>query len=649
MPRWTERAPAWMIARMNDAAVRALADSAARTLAALGDFPPTRSVHPDAATLAAPSIEPRTPTLPQVAISTEGSEAQADLVALRVIGEGGMGIVELARQRSLDREVAIKRVKNGVANESGVVSLLSEAKTTGALEHPSIVPVHALGRDRDGAPLMVMKKIEGVSFKALLADPEHPHWRHAHGDRLARVVSIVQRVCDAVAFAHSRGVIHRDIKPENVMLGEFGEVYLLDWGIAIEKDKPLPKTAIAGTPSYMAPEMLAPESGHIDERSDVFLLGATLHEAIAGAPPYSGPSLLSVLHAVAFAEPPSYGDDVPPELAAITKRAMHRDRDQRFASAFELQRALERFLQHRAAAALLSAAQDRLHALERATTEKDVAAAHVHTLFHECRFAFEQAAREWPDDEGAQAGRRRCLELMFRWEIAREDRDAAAALFEALESPPALATVLAELEERLAAAASERDRLSRLDQEMDFEVGGRQRTVALRIMAALLAVAAVGVSSAVISGLAQPSVRLMVLTTAVGLSGALAIGWRVRKALFANRINRQFVLTIAATAAIIVVHRLVGLSTGETIADLASADALIGATALVTLALTVRRVYLVGAILFTAASVVVKLLPEVSIVPMIGAATLTLATVLAAPRSLQKPLLTTVSRVPRAT
>jgi serine/threonine-protein kinase len=204
-----------------------------------------------------------------------------------LLGVGGMGEVYAGVQRSLGRSVALKFVNGADASmeREARAGLLREARVTGRLEHPNIVTVHVLGVDEQGTPVMVMKRIEGVSWRALLRDPAHPQWRRwetLHRDALESHVSVLPSVCDALEYAHERRMIHRDIKPENVMFGPFGEVCLLDWGIALELDAPNAHPSIVGTPSFMAPEMVDDALGTVSERTDVFLLGATLHYVLTG-------------------------------------------------------------------------------------------------------------------------------------------------------------------------------------------------------------------------------------------------------------------------------------------------------------------------------------------------------------------------------
>jgi serine/threonine-protein kinase len=291
----------------------------ARTLAAPSDAPPART----------PSFT--APPLPSISLDLSSPGAVAaggglddpsgpDLLVLDTLGEGGMGRVLLARQRSLARDVAVKVLKPETADADGALSLLREAVVMGGVEHPNIVPVHALGRDDRGHPVLVMKRIEGTSWRALLDDDAHPTWTAllaAHGDRVSAHLEVLMRVADAAHFAHARGVIHRDIKPENVMVGAFGEVYLVDWGIAIRVGRTQPDGdgafRIRGTPAYMAPEMIGGDPTRLDARTDVYLLGATLHEVLTRTPRHRGARRpLQRRHARRPRPPPGERAGLPP-------------------------------------------------------------------------------------------------------------------------------------------------------------------------------------------------------------------------------------------------------------------------------------------------------------------------------------------------
>jgi serine/threonine-protein kinase len=210
------------------------------------------------------------------------------------LGEGGMGEVVAALDQDIGREVAIKRLRPEVRGQADVARFVDEIRIVGALEHPNIVPIHDVGVDEGGALYFVMRKVQGQTLESIIeklaaGDPlAHAHWT------FERRVHLFRQLLDAVAFAHGRGFVHRDIKPANVMVGHFGEVFLMDWGIAKpvkEADharahldapkKPERFTtthvgAIVGTPAYMSPEQARGEA--VDVRSDIYSLSVLLHE-----------------------------------------------------------------------------------------------------------------------------------------------------------------------------------------------------------------------------------------------------------------------------------------------------------------------------------------------------------------------------------
>ena len=183
---------------------------------------------------------PRISLTPPVDDSEAKAEVHRDLVVTGLLGEGGMGRVLLAHQASLGRDVAVK-VPRGNASQGTINALVSEAKTTGGLEHPGVIPVYSLASDAQGHPALVMKRVDGVSWSMLLRSSDDPAWDRlgsGGGDRVDAHVELLRQVCNAIAYAHRKGVLHRDIKPSNVLIGEFGEVYVADWGIAIRKVEP---------------------------------------------------------------------------------------------------------------------------------------------------------------------------------------------------------------------------------------------------------------------------------------------------------------------------------------------------------------------------------------------------------------------------
>jgi tetratricopeptide (TPR) repeat protein len=223
------------------------------------------------------------------------------------LGVGGMGEVYRFADDALRRDLAIKVLKDELRGDADAEErFLREARLAGSLQHPGVVPIHQLSRLADGRPCYTMKLVRGRTLADLLhEEPDGP-------ERLPRLLSILEKVCQAVAYAHSKHVIHRDLKPSNVMVGEFGEVQVMDWGLAKELShtEPAPPTeateevetaawtdegeglsragSALGTPAYMPPEQAAGDWEIVDERADVFALGAILCEMLTGRPPYHG-------------------------------------------------------------------------------------------------------------------------------------------------------------------------------------------------------------------------------------------------------------------------------------------------------------------------------------------------------------------------
>lgn len=301
-----------------------------------------------------------------------------------VLGRGGMATVYEGTQPSLARRVAVK-VPIGDTDERQIAAMVAEAMVTAHLEHPGIVPVHALEADADGTLRLVIKRIEGRSWASML---DALPGGGCPADRLPEHLRIWLKIGEALSFAHSRGVVHRDVKPENVMVGAFGEVYLLDWGIAAAFSPTAPghiprlnrDNAAAGTPAYMAPEQAIGDAPAQGPATDVFLLGATLYRLLSGRPPHGGGAVSAVRAAAAGDRIPPLPDRVDPELARICVRALDRDPAARPGSVSDLTEAVERWLELRPARRVLEEIEQRVAALERS------AAGHVPRPLLEAEF-----------------------------------------------------------------------------------------------------------------------------------------------------------------------------------------------------------------------------------------------------------------------
>jgi eukaryotic-like serine/threonine-protein kinase len=492
-------------------------------------------------------------------IAPDPDQVDPDYTLCGPLGLGGMAVVWLAKQLQLDREVAIKCARDAHDGEAGLL-LLREAMITGQLEHPNIVPVHALIGISD-APAVVMKRLAGNTWDVLIREGQLSLERH---------LEIFGQVLNAVAFAHSRGVVHRDIKPGNVMIGEFGEVYLLDWGVARRLDDP-PSDAIVGTPCYLAPEMA---EGHADARTDVFLLGATLHELLTGEPRHRGLSPLEVLYHAMNVEPYPYSG-VPEELAAICNRACAREPDQRYQTANDLRGAIADFREHRAAWELSEAAEAELAQLSKVVGDRSVRNADVQQRFVHARLGFEAALRVWPESPDAQAGLTRCLTVMIDYELECRRPEAALALLGALRTADhARVARVRALEDEL---VRERERLHEMERDRDPRVGAPDRTRAYRMMAIATLVLTSGLSMQRLwsSGLTPPSTRRLALVGAFVLvvMGAIIGWWRKRGSW--NFINRRIAEIALSTVAVSFASRLSGYWLHARAEQVLVADALI--------------------------------------------------------------------------
>ena len=365
----------------------------------------------------------------------------------KVIGEGGMGLVREAEQVALGRMVAIKTLKPGRADPGAASDLLREAWVTGSLEHPNVVPVHHLEIDEGLKPLLILKRVDGVEWSKLFADAAEVLKRFGASDLFAWNLGILHQVLNALRFAHARRVIHRDLKPSNVMIGNFGEVYLLDWGIAASLDEDptgrfphiSESSDIAGTPSYMAPEMLGREDQPpLSERTDVYLAGAVLYELITGQPPHRGTSAVAIISSVILSKP-TLPAETPPELAQICLRAMHPDPADRYQSVEALQQTLQRYLEHRGSLSLASGAATQLAELvELAATNLPANREEIYRRVAICRFAFHEALALWRENTEARAALTRAAIAVAEYELACGDPRAAVTILSELHDKPAL-------------------------------------------------------------------------------------------------------------------------------------------------------------------------------------------------------------------
>ena len=331
---------------------------------------------------------------PDVAVLGANPDSTVPIVFGRRIAKGGMGEILEGSDCKLGRQIAVKVMLDARASVEQARRFVQEAAVLGKLEHPNVVPIHDLGRDSDGFLYHTMKLVKGRTLQAIIDDLRREDQDVLEHFTLDRLLTIFHKVCDALSFAHSKGIIHRDLKPENIMVGEFGEVLVMDWGIAkvlgepvmkgsedtpVRSDAPdsnngleCPRSstasftatmdgAVMGTPNYMSPEQAMGKVSELDERSDIFSLGGILYAILTLRPPVEGKDVWEVLEKVQTANitaptehgattgrgmkqkkgevleamkikplPHCAGGRVPPALSAVAMKALKLDKGRRY-------------------------------------------------------------------------------------------------------------------------------------------------------------------------------------------------------------------------------------------------------------------------------------------------------------------------------
>jgi len=371
-----------------------------------------------------------------------GAGAGADYDVLKQLGEGGMGVVFAARQASIDRTVAVKMLKANMASDDNQRNkFMSEAVITGELEHPNIVPIYDLGQNDSEALFYSMKCVQGTPWDDVIGRKS-----------LTENLEILLRVCDAVAFAHAHGVVHRDLKPENTMLGGYGEVLVMDWGLALpfgEQKKARAvgvKAGMGGTPAYMSPEMATGPFDELGPACDIYLLGAILYEIVTGRPPHEGRDVMKCLFAAAKNE--IVPTDKTGELVDIALRAMATKPKDRYESVPQLQHAIRTYQEHSESIATATRAEEEL---QRARESSD------YESYSKAVFGFQEALSRWDGNDRARAGASATKLAYAACALERDDLDLAASLLDH-DNPEHTATI-ADIDAAIRERAAKKRRL----------------------------------------------------------------------------------------------------------------------------------------------------------------------------------------------
>lgn len=328
-----------------------------------------------------------------------------DYRLVRKLGQGGMGDVFVARQGSLDRLLALKLIKPldgkrrsqlektgklAAVEEERRQQFLSEAIVTGDLDHPNIVPIHDVALTSSNELFYVMKRVVGK-----------PWSKEIKKNSQDENIEILLKAADAIAFAHERGVVHRDIKPENIMLGDFGVVMVMDWGLALptsdyEKQESIFSTSgLGGTPAFMAPEMATGPLENIGPASDIYLLGATLFMIVTGSAPHKAKNVTDCLKAVRRNTIRPVPPEKQGELLEIALKAMATDPKDRYTDVQSFQQAIRNYRSHAESIALTARAEDDLAQGQREGS---------YPLLSRAAFRFEEALKSWNGNQKAHEG-----------------------------------------------------------------------------------------------------------------------------------------------------------------------------------------------------------------------------------------------------
>lgn len=385
-------------------------------------------------------------------------EKASDYELLGKLGEGGMGDVFTARQGSLDRLLALKLIKplSGrrraqlmrtgklqTVEEERRQQFLSEAIVTSDLDHPNIVPIHDVALTSRGDLFYSMKRVDGTPWSDVIKQKSRDE-----------NLEILLKAADAVGFAHTRGVVHRDLKPENIMLGDFGVVMVMDWGLALptsqyeKQDSIFATSGLGGTPAFMAPELATGPLKKIGPAADIYLLGATLYMIITGVAPHQAKNVTACLRAVKLNKIRPVPEEQRGELLDIALKAMATDPKDRYPDVKSFQAAIRDYRAHAESISLATRASEDLERGSRNRSYADLSRA---------AFRFEESIKSWPGNQRAADGLAETIKIHAAAALANGDFDLGLSLLS--ESEPEHQTLIAQLR----SAQQERDsRQSRL-------------------------------------------------------------------------------------------------------------------------------------------------------------------------------------------
>ena len=520
--------------------------------------------------------------------SPELLQVSGQVVELKqILGEGGMGVVYLAEQKLPKRDVAVKKLRSEASTYAE--SLYREAMLTGSLEHPNIVPVHLVCMEDPTSPEVVMKYIQGRSLDKLCTKDG------VTGEELRDCLGCLIQVCHALEYAHSREIIHRDIKPSNIMIGEFGEVYLLDWGIGVELGCTHSPALLVGTPAYIAPEMLTGKVQEVCPQTDVYLLGATLHHLLTGTPRHSASSVTEALAQAKHSAPVDFPPTVSTELAELCNHACAANRKQRLGSVADFRQTLEHHLEHWQALRLVEVAESERDKLYSQLADVRQLSAQKQQFDRVC-FAFSQALHIWSNCPAALSGLSLVQQRMLQHYVGLEELTAAEELWERMNSPdPLLQGQISQLRQRHQHQMLEQERLQQIGAANDPNVSKAARR-ALAIATAILSALFIAMLLSPIGQLGFSDPQILFFVSVALFAPMVLTIWLFRRAFIVNVHGQRAVLAVTSALTGMVLHRGLAWHFDQPAQVTIVVDMLLVALATINAAPSLRRGPLIAAV-----------------------------------------------------
>ena len=466
-----------------------------------------------------------------------------------ILGKGGMGVVTTGLQTYPNRSVAIKKILR--PSETYRRMLLQEAQIMGQLEHPNIVAVHQILRDEDGELMVVMKEIKGSTLQEVL-DKEYTSGDPRH---LVSLLPILIQVCFALEYSHSQSIVHRDIKCENIMIGDFNEVLLMDWGLAFNKDTLKgTQVGVVGTPSYLAPEMLSGKPKDFDIRSDTYLLGATLHHILMKEARHSRPTVVEALTAAQASEPFKYPHYIPSIFGKIANKACHKDPDERYQTVGCFRQALEDAVQHWEAIKILQTAAKDTHPLVQSIKDQDELSK-VQGEFIQVRSLIETAMKMWPENPNVSSQLDSVLHHMVNYHIGRSEYLIADSLFAEISVPSEDLKKQLQLSRKEHIHLSEAHSIAQDYNPMNSKHGRKSLIVSL-VAASVLLTFFAGTYSYFVTP--EVTTTRLVITGSVVFFASILGAFIGRKTLLTNKLGKRMARTLVMSCGLMVANHVTG-------------------------------------------------------------------------------------------